>query len=59
VPEFEAAAELKPKDDEIELALAKALSAAGRAADARKHLTAILDRDGKNAAARTLLDSIK
>jgi cellulose synthase operon protein C len=59
LPELEAAVELKPKDDDIELAFAKALSAAGRAPEARKHLQAILDRDGKNAAARTALDKLK
>ncbi len=59
LPEFEAAVELKPKDDDLELAFAKALAAAGRAPEARKHLTAILDRDGKNSAARAALDSLK
>jgi tetratricopeptide (TPR) repeat protein len=59
LPEFEAAVELKPKDDDLELAFAKALAAAGRAPEARKHLTAILDRDGKNAAARAALDGLK
>jgi tetratricopeptide (TPR) repeat protein len=59
LPEFEAAVELKPKDDDLELAFAKALAAVGRAPEARKHLTAILDRDGKNTAARAALDSLK
>src|SRR5580704_11173290 len=59
LPEFEAAVELKPKDDDLELAFAKALVAASRAPEARKHLTAILDRDGKNAAARAALDGLK
>jgi tetratricopeptide (TPR) repeat protein len=59
LPEFEAGVELKPKDDDLELSLAKALVAAGRAPDARKHLTAILERDGRNAAARAVLDGIK
>jgi tetratricopeptide (TPR) repeat protein len=59
LPEFEAAVELKPKDDDLELAFAKALVAAGRAPEARKHLTAILDRDGKNTAARAALDALK
>jgi tetratricopeptide (TPR) repeat protein len=59
VPELEAALELKPKDDEIELILSKALSAAGRVPEARTHLKAILERDGKNAAARSALDALK
>jgi len=59
LPEFEAAVELKPKDDDLELAFAKALAAAGRAPEARKRLTAILDRDGKNTAARAALDGLK
>jgi tetratricopeptide (TPR) repeat protein len=59
LPELEAAVELKPKDDELELAFAKALAAAGRVQEARTHLTAILERDGKNAAARAALDGLK
>jgi tetratricopeptide (TPR) repeat protein len=59
LPEFEAAIELKPKDDELELAFAKALALAGRTPEARTHLTAILGRDGKNAAARAALDGLK
>ncbi|HEV7999136.1 MAG TPA: tetratricopeptide repeat protein [Planctomycetaceae bacterium] len=57
--EFEAAVELKPQDADIELALARALSAAGRAPEARKRLQSILDRDGKNTAARAALDEMK
>jgi tetratricopeptide (TPR) repeat protein len=57
--ELEAAADLKPKDDDVELALSKALLAVGRKADAKTHLQAILDRDAKNAEARSELDSLK
>lgn len=57
--ELEAAAELKPKDDDVELVLAKALAVAGRKAEARTHLQAILDRDAKNTEARSELDSLK
>jgi len=57
--EFEAGVDLKPQDAELELAFAKALSAAGRAPEARKLLQSILDRDGKNAAARVALDALK
>jgi tetratricopeptide (TPR) repeat protein len=57
--ELEAAAELKPNDAEIELSLAKVLSTTGRAPEARKRLQGILDRDGKNAAARAALDGLK
>ena len=59
VTELEAAVELKPKDVDFELALAKGLSAAGRAPEARKLLQSILDHDGKNAAARAALDGLK
>jgi tetratricopeptide (TPR) repeat protein len=59
LPEFEAAVELKPKDDDLELAFAKALAAGGRIPEARTHLTAILERDGKNADARAALDRLK
>jgi predicted Zn-dependent protease len=57
--ELEAAAELKPKDDDVELVLAKVLAVAGRKAEARTHLQAILDRDAKNTEARSELDSLK
>jgi tetratricopeptide (TPR) repeat protein len=57
--ELQAAVELKPKDVDLELALAKGLSAAGRAPEARKLLQSILDQDGKNAAARAALDGLK
>jgi cellulose synthase operon protein C len=57
--ELEAAAELKPKDDDVELVLAKALVAVGHKAEARTHFQAILDRDAKNTEARTELDSLK
>jgi predicted Zn-dependent protease len=57
--ELEAAADLKPKDDDVELALSRTLRAMGRKADAKLHLQAILDRDAKNAEARAELDSLK
>jgi cellulose synthase operon protein C len=57
--ELEAASELKPKDDEVELAFAKALAAAGKKDEAKTHLQEILDRDGKNAEARAQLDALK
>jgi tetratricopeptide (TPR) repeat protein len=57
--ELEAAADLKPKDNDVELALSKTLRAMGRKADAKMHLQAILDRDAKNAEARAELDSLK
>jgi tetratricopeptide (TPR) repeat protein len=57
--ELEAAAQLKPKDDEVELALAKALAAAGKKDEAKTHFQAILDRDAKNAEARTQLEALK
>ena len=53
------AKETKVDLTKLEVAFAKALAAAGRAPEARKHLTAILDRDGKNAAARAALDGLK
>jgi thioredoxin-like negative regulator of GroEL len=59
LPELEAASELKPKDDEIELAYAKGLAAVGRKADAKTHLQAILERDAKNAEERAELEAIK
>jgi tetratricopeptide (TPR) repeat protein len=59
LPEFEAAVDLKPKDDDLELAFAKALAAGGRIPEARTHLTAILERNGKNADARAALDGLK
>ena len=59
IPELEASLELKPKDDDLELAFAKALAAGGRVPEARTHLKAILDRDGKNASARAALDGLK
>jgi predicted Zn-dependent protease len=57
--ELEAAADLKPNDADVELSLAKALSTAGRAPEARKRLQGILDRDGKNTAARAAIDGLK
>jgi predicted Zn-dependent protease len=59
LPELEAAADLKPKDDEIELLLAKTQLTLGRPADAKTHLKAIVERDAKNAEARSLLESLK
>ena len=57
--ELEAATQLKPKDDEVELALAKALATAGKKDEAKIHFQAILDRDGKNAEARSQLEALK
>jgi predicted Zn-dependent protease len=59
LPELEAASELKPKADEIELALANGLAAVGRKADAKMHPQAILERDAKNAEVRAELETLK
>ena len=56
--ELEAAAQLKPKDDDVELALAKGPRRGGQS-EAKTHFQAILDRDAKNAEARAQLEALK
>lgn len=58
LPELEAADQLKPNDNAIEILLSRALIASARRADAKKHLQAMLARDKTNADVRTLLKSL-
>ena len=59
IREYEVAATLQPEDDELAVALARALVAAGRKADARALLQTVLERNADNPPARKLMQSLK